>query len=232
MLFVGVDVHKATSQVTVVSSGGQILKRQRIPTSPEGFVQALGGFDQPLKAVLEASYSWGPTFDWLDDLCTEVVLAHPGKVRVIAESRSKTDKRDSEILAHLLRANLIPRAQARSKELRALKRVLRQRVWVVRARVSVKNRIRALLTQHSVELPDLKVLFCPSGMDWLWQVRLPASDGELFKEHLRCLAFLDSRVRNRILVSSNYRISTLRSAAFSSEVIVALRCQSRLSGRL
>ena len=29
MLFVGVDAHKATSQVTVVSSGGQILKRQR-----------------------------------------------------------------------------------------------------------------------------------------------------------------------------------------------------------
>ena len=83
MLFVGVDAHKVTFQVTVVNSGGQILKRQRIPISPEGFVQALGGFDQPLKAVLEASYCWGPTFDWLDDLCAEVVLAHPGKVRVI-----------------------------------------------------------------------------------------------------------------------------------------------------
>ena len=83
MLFAGVDAHKATSQVTVVNSGGQILKRQRIPTSPEGFRKALSGFDQPVKAVLEASYSWGPTFDWLDDLCAEVVLAHPGKVRVI-----------------------------------------------------------------------------------------------------------------------------------------------------
>ena len=26
---------------------------------PEGFVQALSGFDQLLKAVLEASYCWG-----------------------------------------------------------------------------------------------------------------------------------------------------------------------------
>ena len=68
--------------------------------------------------MLEASYSWGPTFGW-DDLCAEVVLAHPGKVRVIAESRIKTDKIDSEILAHLLRANLIPAAHAPSKELRA-----------------------------------------------------------------------------------------------------------------
>ena len=30
-------------------------------------------------------------------------------------------------------------------------------------------------------------------MDWLGQVRLLVSDGELFKEHLHCLAFLDSR---------------------------------------
>ena len=94
------------------------LKESTRSTSPEGFRKALGGFDQPLTAVLEASYSWGPTFGW-DDLCAEVVLAHPGKVRVIAESRIKTDKIDSEILAHLLRANLIPAAHAPSKELRA-----------------------------------------------------------------------------------------------------------------
>lgn len=146
MLFVGVVAHKSTSQLTVVDGGGQILKRQRICTSPAGFAEALGSFEDPLKAVLEASYSWGPTFDWLDDVCDQVVLAHPGKVRVIAESRIKTDKIDSEILAHLLRADLIPTAYAPSKEIRALKRVLRQRMFIVRTRVSVKNRIRALLT--------------------------------------------------------------------------------------
>ena len=195
MLFVGVDAHKSTSQVTVVDAGGRILKRRRVPTSPDGFQQALGKFKQPLKAVLEASYSWAPTFDWLDAICDEVVLAHPGKVRVIAESRIKTDKIDSEILAHLLRADLIPRAHAPSKELRALKRVLRQRLFLVRLRVSVKNRIRALLVQHAVELPPRKVLFCPGGMEWLGQVPLPGPDGELLKDHLRLLAFLDSRVK-------------------------------------
>jgi transposase len=59
----------------------------------------------------------------------EVLLAHPLKVRAIADARIKTDKLDSEMLAHLLRADLIPEAYAPSKETRATKRVLRQRMF-------------------------------------------------------------------------------------------------------
>lgn len=52
-------------------------------------------------------------------------------MRAIAEARIKNDRLDSEILAHLLRAllraELVPEAYAPSKEIRAVKRVLRQR---------------------------------------------------------------------------------------------------------
>ena len=54
-------------------------------------------------------------YDWLDDLTDEVVLTHPTKVRAIADARIKTDKIDSETLAHLLRSDLIPAAYAPSK---------------------------------------------------------------------------------------------------------------------
>lgn len=47
-------------------------------------------------------------YDWLDEVADYVVLAHPAKVRAIAEARIKTDKIDSETLAHILRADLIP----------------------------------------------------------------------------------------------------------------------------
>ncbi len=49
MLFVGVDAHKSTSQVTVVDAGGQVLKRRRVSTSPEGFQQALGDDSIPAR---------------------------------------------------------------------------------------------------------------------------------------------------------------------------------------
>ena len=194
MVFIGVDAHKNTSQITVVDESGNILKRQRVPSSPAGFQQGLDGCSHPIKAVLEASYCWGPMFDWLNELADEVVLAHPSKVRAIAEARIKTDKIDSETLAHLLRADLIPKAYAPSKDTRAIKRVLRQRLFLVQLRTMVKNRIRALLAQHAVELPKLSDLFGKSGLAWLRQVELPGPDASLFHEDLQLLQVFAEKI--------------------------------------
>lgn len=112
MLYVGVDAHKSTSQVTVMDVYGNILQRRRIASSPAAVRQVLSSYEEPLRAVLEASYAWAPMYDWLDEVADEVILAHPLKVRAIAEARIKTDKIDSETLAHLLRADLIPEAPA------------------------------------------------------------------------------------------------------------------------
>jgi len=87
MLYVGVDAHKSTSQITVMNQTGVILRRKRIPSTCEGFQEALAGYSEPLKSVLEANYSWGPTYNGLDELSEEVLLAHPLKVRAIASAR-------------------------------------------------------------------------------------------------------------------------------------------------
>jgi hypothetical protein len=50
------------------------------------------------------------------------------KVRAIAEALIKTDKIDSETLAHLLWANLITLAYALLKDIRVIKRVLSEDV--------------------------------------------------------------------------------------------------------
>jgi transposase len=194
MLYVGVDAHKATTQITIMDETGKIVKRKRIVSSPAGVSEALGAYREPMKAVLEASYSWGPMYDWLDEIADEVVLAHPGKVRAIADARIKTDKSDSETLAHRLRADLIPEAYAPSKEIRAVKRVLRQRLFLVRVQTMVKNRIRALLSQHTVELPDVSDLYGKAGMAWLRALRLPDPDGQLLAEDLKLLETLHERI--------------------------------------
>lgn len=194
MLYVGVDAHKETCQVTVMDEGGEVLKRTRVATSRAGMQKALGRYRRPLKSVVEASYSWGPVYDWLEEVSEEVVLAHPGKVRAIAEARIKTDKIDSETLAHLLRADLIPAAYAPSKDVRAIKRVLRQRLFLVRVRGMVKNRVSALLAQHSVERPEVSDLYGKAGWAWLETVELPAPDGRLLEEDLELLKVLQERI--------------------------------------
>lgn len=160
MLYVGVDNHTETSHITVTDEAGEILKRTNIESREDKLVAALEEFsDQPKKAVLEASYNWGKMYDWLDGVADEVVLAHPQKVRAIAEARIKTDKISSETLAHLLRADLIPEAYACSRETRATKRVLRQRMFLVRVQTMFKNRVHAIISQHDLTKPDVTDLF-------------------------------------------------------------------------
>ncbi len=133
-------------------------------------------------------------YDWLDEIADEVVLAHPGKVRAIADARIKTDKIDSATLAHLLRADLIPAAYAPSKEVRAIKRVLRQRMFLVRVQTMLKNRIGALLSQHAVEFPEVSDLYGKAGMAWLRTLPLPDPDGQLLAEDLKLLEVLHDRI--------------------------------------
>ena len=195
MLYVGVDAHKTTSHVTVMDGAGKVLQRTQVPTSLRGLHEALDAYDEPMKAVVEASHGWGPIYDWLDDLTDEVILAHPAKVRAIADARIKTDKIDSETLAHLLRSNLIPAAYAPSKGTRAVKRVLGQRMFLVRVQIMMKNRIHALLHQHSLEPPATSDLFGRVGLAWLRTVELPASDHNVLDSDLTLLSVIKERIR-------------------------------------
>ncbi len=70
---------------------------------------------------MEASRNWTVMYDWLDELCDDVVLAHPLKVKAIADAKIKTDKIDATILAPLQRADLIPEAYVPCEAARELR---------------------------------------------------------------------------------------------------------------
>jgi transposase len=195
MLYVGVDAHKSASQLTVVDELGEVVDRRRVASTGAALAGALGGYsEEPMKAVLEAGYGWGPIYDWLGEIADEVVLAHPTKVRTIAEARIKNDRLDSEILAHLLRADLVPEAYAPSKEVRAFKRMLRQRMFFVQLQTRVKNRIRALLAQHSLELPDGTNLRTNKALNWLKrEAELPEPDASILLGDVALLEALKER---------------------------------------
>lgn len=194
MLYVGVDAHKATSQIAVMEQDGRVIRRRRVCSRRADVHEALGRYRRPMKVVLEAGYNWGPMYDWLGEIADDVVLAHPAKVRAIADARIKTDAIDSETLAHLLRADLIPEAYAPSKDVRAIKRVLRQRMFFVRVRAMLRNRVHALLAQHSVEQPKVSDIFGNGGLRWLRGLRLPDPDGAVLQEDVGLFEVLTERI--------------------------------------
>ena len=79
------------------------------------FRDFFGTGEEPTRAVLEAGRTWGVIYDLLEGIGVQPILANPLKTRAIAEAKIKTDKISEDILADLLRTDLIPGAYAPSK---------------------------------------------------------------------------------------------------------------------
>jgi transposase len=198
MHYVGVDYHKKSTYVTVMDERGRVVKEGQIANTPEALAALLGGTAQGASAVLEAGRNWPVMYDWLDALVDEVTLAHPAKVRVIAEAKVKTDRIDSRMLAHLLRADLIPAAYVPGAVTREQRRRLRQRMFLVRLSTMVKNRIHTLIDRHpelSRQAGGWSDLFGKAGRAWLEQLELPASELQLLRTDLDLLTEIQEHIK-------------------------------------
>ena len=110
MKSVGIDLHKQSISICVVNQERGVLERKRLfCNEPERIAQyftELGEFQAVIEAT--ASYEW--LWALLEPLASRIVLAHPGKLRIIAESTRKSDKLDAEVLATFLALDMIPQA--------------------------------------------------------------------------------------------------------------------------
>jgi transposase len=218
MNYVGVDYHKKYSHVTVVNEKGQVIRSQRLPNTSEsfkGYFQDLGG---PNHAVLETSGTWGVMFDLLEELeeIESVTLAHAHKVRVIAEAKIKTDKIDAGVLAQMLRTNWIPAVYIPGKPTRAYREMIRQRVFLVRMRTRVKNRIHVLLDRLHIPMPAVSDLFGKRGTQYLKKLVLPEIDGTILRQDLELLDLLNKLLQEAEreidkLLQADPRVQLLRS---------------------
>lgn len=218
MHYIGVDYHKRFSYVVVKDEQGRREQKGMVNNTREEFQKFLGPY-RPGKAVLEATRNWGLVYDWLEEILDDVALAHPLKVRAIAEAKIKTDKISADILADLLRSNLLPEAYVPGRETREAKNVLRQRMFFVRVQTMVKNRIYTILDRHPEILsraPDVSDLFGASGMGWLKQVALAGEDNRLLASELELLDVLKRKISesNEIvkeLAKGDKKVKLLRS---------------------
>ena len=198
MHYVGVDYHKRSSFVTVIDEQGRVVKQANLANTKEAVAAFLDGRTEDTAAVLEAGRNWPVMYDWLEELVEEVTLAHPGKVRVIAEAKVKTDRIDSARLAQLLRAGLIPRAYVPGTVTREQRRLLRQRMFLVRVSTMIKNRIHVLLDRHpelSSYASQWSDLFGKAGREWLTELEVPGADGEILGGDLALLSAVESQIK-------------------------------------
>lgn len=197
MNYLGLDYHKNYSVATIINEDGEIRK-EILPNRRESFKKFLSIYDEVV-AVVEACWNWPVAVRLLDGLVERIILAHPYKVRAIAEARIKTDRIDSETLAYLLKADLIPEAYLRGEGNLRKQKVLRARSFYVRLRTQVKNRIHALIDGQDEQIREVAKgwsdLFGKGGLKWLSGLELDEPDSSILRELLGVYGVLCEQIR-------------------------------------
>lgn len=156
-MYVGIDAHKKFCKSVLMDKEGNTIQKTCFHTTKEGLQTFSQQLDPKTKIVVEASTSGLYVYDHFAMQGFDVVMAHPQQVKAIANAKIKTDEISAEILAHLLRTDLIPEAYVPPFEIRDLRDVVRHRAALVRVQTSIKNRVHAILTREGIhhEFSDL-----------------------------------------------------------------------------
>jgi transposase len=173
MFFAGIDLHKKTIAVCIVSQDRRIVQRKTFlcvePERVRKFFSELG----PFQAVVEATASYEWLWQLLEPLSNRLVLAHPKKLRVIAESTRKTDRLDAQVLAEFLALDMIPEAYRPTPRQRQHRALVRQRCYLRRRAAGTRTKVRRILADYNADRPDL---FTTEGLTALKELQLSAID--------------------------------------------------------
>ena len=234
MYFIGIDQHKQYSHMTVLDETGREIKAGRVLNLRGEIGSFLEGIVPDAQGVVEAGRSCYVVPDILKEMGVEVIIAHPYQVKAIAKARIKNDKRDSRILAHLLRTGMIPEVYQRTASNRQAQRILRLRAFYTKSLTQARNKIWSLLAQQSekvrVEVTRMGNVFSQRGLEFLDGLELEGTDKEILVslvKYYRQLAEL--RKESDGLVKTLYKemeearwIDTVPGFAVTLSVLVAV----------
>jgi transposase len=181
MLYAGIDLHKKTITVCVRDQARQRVTLRTLDCRPEDkiveFFKELG----PFEAVVEATSSYEWLWQLLEPYAERLVLAHPKKLRVIAESTRKTDRLDASILADFLAMDMIPEAYRPTPRQRQHRALVRQRFFVRQRITGLKNKIRHITSSYNADRLDL---FEEEGQAHLAKLPVTPADRFVLKQLL------------------------------------------------
>lgn len=92
------------------------------------------------KIIVEVS----STTNWIANMFEDydITVAHPAKVRLIAQSVKKTDKIDAHTLMDLYKKDYLPKSYLPSREVSDARDLCRDRSLIVKQRVAIVNKIK------------------------------------------------------------------------------------------
>jgi transposase len=168
----GIDVHKKFVMVCVLIGPAD--------ANPEPKIRRLGTCNAELRqlrdwlkelncmhVVMESTGPyWKPVFNVLEEAGIHTTLANPQQVKNLRGH--KTDMKDCQWLAHLLRHGMIRPSYIPPRPIRELRDLTRRRKQLIRNGAMERNRVQKLLEEANVKLGNvLSDVFGASGQEML-----------------------------------------------------------------
>ena len=163
--FIAIDIHKHYLMIGGIDAHKRIVlppRRVELSRWPQWAQANLLPTDV---VVIEATTNAWAIYDLLSTLVGRAVVAHPAKVKLIAEARVKTDKVDVLTLAQLLRADMLPEVWVPPQQVRDLWALLSHRRRLVSLQTTAKNRLQSVLHRLNLRPADGD-LFARKQREW------------------------------------------------------------------
>ena len=167
MYSVGLDVHQKRSSMEILDQNGKHVNRVQVIGTWPKLMQEVQQLPQPFRICFEASCGYGYLHEQLSMRAQQVLVAHPGQLRLIFHSKKKNDKIDAAKLAKLLYLDAVPQVHVPRADVRAWRGCIEWRGKLLSQRVRTKNQIRAILRTHGLAAP--RSLWSNKGLEWLKQ---------------------------------------------------------------
>ena len=151
---IGIDVHKVSTQICVLTETGE-YQEQRIRTERDSLTEFFGG-RPPARILLEAATESEWVARHLESLGHEVIVADPNFAPMYASRnrKVKTDKRDARALCDACHLGAFRPSHRSSDESRMLRKHLAAREVLVQTRSRMISLCRSLLRQEGIRVPS------------------------------------------------------------------------------
>lgn len=196
MKYVGLDISQRWIFVCILNAQGKVVKEFKVANDGSQLLERLDGMKGPLSICYEASCGYGHLHDQLKRLARRILVAHPGRLRLIFQSRQKNDRVDARKLATLLFLDQVPTVHVPSLDIRAWRSLIEFRNRLVAKRTRAKNGLRAICRTHGVRVVGGKRLWSKKARPQLAALQFPHESAALERDLLVDeLNGLDDRIK-------------------------------------